>query len=973
VEAHTAVWHGLADREAEVAALEAAVARALAGDGGVLVVRGPAGIGKSALLRVGGRLAEAQGVKGLWAQAAPFERGFPFGVVRQLLEPVLARGGRAGEDLFAGAAAGARAVLGDEPGPQVTPDPSFASLHALYWLTANLAARAPLLVCVDDVAWCDEASLRFLGFLVRRLDGMAVAVAVAYRTGEPGSSDAVDALVLNPRAEVVQPAPLRAAALAGMVAGELGEEVDAEFGAACLEATGGNPLLVAELLRALKAERARPRASEVGRVRGIGAVAVGPAVRRRLAVLGGGARAVAQAVSIFGESVGRGDLAGTATLAASELADALAALTSAGIVRGEDRVSFVHPLVGDAVRASLTPSEGTRLHERAVRALCQRGASPRELAPHVVAGAVGAHPGAVGMLRQAARWALGAGAPEAAVRYLERAVAELGTGDDLAPLLVELAKAKVQAGDPGARDDLERAIEVARDARARATARISLSVVLVAAGEAARSIEVLDQGLDEVAAEDPELADRMEAHLLSTIEVAGPGLAKFPRTIGERVTRARSARKSRTTVTGRMVLCALAYEEMVGGGAAAEVVRLADQALANDELLYAEGPACMSMYRAVVALLVCDELERAWAKLTLALAEARRLASPTAFVWASAWRCCVNLRLGRLLDAEADGRAGLDSGDRYVSGYGLRLARIWLALSLTEQGRFDEARTELGQVPEPDPPSMLTVALIDSRARFYLACGDYEAAARDYDLYWRLLEPTVALVDWRRPASGGINARVLGARALIGLGDLDGARTLVDEELPLAKAFGTHRAIGMALHTAGLLEHGEARVQALKHATEELARSQSRLEYAGALCDYGAALRRANRRAEARAPLQAALAIAREARAAPLRDRAAQELMATGARVSRPGVSGVDALTASEHRIASMAAAAMSNRDIAQALFVTVKTVEVHLGHVYHKLNLTRRTQLAAALDDRGTSAEDALVAQLARPARAGA
>ncbi len=131
--------------------------------------------------------------------------------------------------------------------------------------------------------------------------------------------------------------------------------------------------------------------------------------------------------------------------------------------------------------------------------------------------------------------------------------------------------------------------------------------------------------------------------------------------------------------------------------------------------------------------------------------------------------------------------------------------------------------------------------------------------------------------------------RVLGARALIGLGDLDGARALVDEELPLAKALGTHRAIGMALHAAGLLEHGEARIQALKRATEELARSQSRLEYAEALYDYGATLRRANRRAEARTPLQAALAIAREARAAPLRDRAAQELMATGARVSRPG------------------------------------------------------------------------------------
>ncbi len=146
----------------------------------------------------------------------------------------------------------------------------------------------------------------------------------------------------------------------------------------------------------------------------------------------------------------------------------------------------------------------------------------------------------------------------------------------------------------------------------------------------------------------------------------------------------------------------------MGGGAATEAVRLADQALANDELLYAEGPACTPMYRAVVALLVCDELDRAAATVKLALAEARRLASPTAFVWASAWRCCVNLRLGRLVDAEADGHAGLDSGDQYLSGYGLTLARIWLALSLTAQGRLDEARTELGQVPEPDPPSMLT-------------------------------------------------------------------------------------------------------------------------------------------------------------------------------------------------------------------------------------------------------------------------
>jgi DNA-binding CsgD family transcriptional regulator len=902
----------------------------------------------------------------LRARAAPFEREFPYGVVRQLFEPVLTRGDLPMEELLAGAAAGARAVLRDEPRSSAAPDSQFVVLHGLYWLTANLASHSPLLICVDDVIWCDEASLRYLEFLVRRLEGMAAVVALAYRTGEPGASDAVDALVSDPLARVVQPRPLSEAALAGMLASELGEEVDPGFCAACREATGGNPLLVTELLRALETEHVRPRANEIARVRRIGAVAVGPAVRRRLAFLGEDIRGVARALAILGESARRDDLAGTSGIGVVELEDAIAALVGVGIVQAGERLSFVHPLVADAVRAALAAAESVQLHQQAAKALIGRGASAWELAPHLVAGPVGAHPGAVGLLEEAARWALAAGAPEAAVTYLSRAIAELDPEHDPASLWLALGSAKVQAGDPGARADLGRAIELAGDVRTRARARIALSVVLFAAGEDARSIEILDAGLDEVTAEDPDLAERMEGHLLSNIEVAGPSLVRLPRTVGERVTRARAARKSRDTTAGRLVLCALAYEEFIGGGSASEVIRLADEALANNELLYVEGPACTPMYRAIVALIICDELERAAGKLTLALAEARRLGSPTAVVWASAWRSVANNRLGRLLDAEADAHAALGSGDQYPSGYGLTLAGIWLSLALTEQGRLEDAGTVLNRVPEPDPPSLLTYALIESRARFHLARGDYSAALRDFQLYDRLEKPTVNLVGWRRPATGIINYRLHGARALIGLGDLDAARGLVEEELPLAQALGTHREIGITLHVAGLLENGESRIQTLKQATEELARSQSRLEYAKALCDYGGALRRANRRSDARPPLQAALAIARDARAAPLRDRAAEELKATGARVSRPGLTGVDALTASEHRIASMAGRGMSNGDIAQALFVTVKTVEMHLGRAYKKLDLGGRTQLAAALGDRAIPPESELATRIA-------
>jgi AAA ATPase-like protein len=374
VEVLTGGSYGLLDREDEIAAVAAAVALAPARNGGVLVVRGPAGIGKSALLRASERLAEEQNVIVLRARAAPFEREFPYGVVRQLFDPALARRDLPVEELLAGAASGARAVLGDEPRSSAAPDSQFIVLHGLYWLTANLASHAPLLICVDDVIWCDEASLRYLEFLVRRLEGMAAVVALAYRTGEPSASDVVDALVSDPLARVVQPRPLSEAALGGMLGGELGEEVDPGFCAACLEATGGNPLLVTELLRALETEHVRPRASGIARVRRIGAVAVGPAVRRRLSFLGEDVRGVARALAILGESARRDDLAGTSGIGVVELEDVIAALAGVGIVQAGERLSFVHPLVADAVRAGLAAGESAQLHQQAAKALVGRGA-----------------------------------------------------------------------------------------------------------------------------------------------------------------------------------------------------------------------------------------------------------------------------------------------------------------------------------------------------------------------------------------------------------------------------------------------------------------------------------------------------------------------------------------------------------------------------------------------------------------------
>jgi DNA-binding CsgD family transcriptional regulator len=165
-----------------------------------------------------------------------------------------------------------------------------------------------------------------------------------------------------------------------------------------------------------------------------------------------------------------------------------------------------------------------------------------------------------------------------------------------------------------------------------------------------------------------------------------------------------------------------------------------------------------------------------------------------------------------------------------------------------------------------------------------------------------------------------------------------------------AHVWGTDRALGMALRAAGLVEGGERGIELLEEAAVTLERSPARLEHAAALADLGAALRRSNRRADARDPLRRALDLAEACGAPPLVERARQELRAAGGRPRRARSSGADGLTASERRTAAMAADGLSNPEIAQALFVTKKTVESHLGSAYRKLGIRSRTELAAAL-----------------------
>jgi len=262
----------LLERERELEALAAAVEAVADGNAGLVLVEGPAGIGKSQLLAAARSLADERGLGVLAARGGELERDFPFGIVRQLFESLLSEES-ARSDLLSGAAGAAAPVFEPPRERRASEGPgegSFAVLHGLYWLTVNLCSERPLLLAVDDLHWCDRGSLRFLAYLARRLEDLPVGLVASYRRSEPETDEAlVGELTSDPQAQLLMPRLLTATAVAEVVRDRLGEGVEPAFAEACHASTTGNPLLLEELLKTLVADRVPPDAAHIDD-RGIG-------------------------------------------------------------------------------------------------------------------------------------------------------------------------------------------------------------------------------------------------------------------------------------------------------------------------------------------------------------------------------------------------------------------------------------------------------------------------------------------------------------------------------------------------------------------------------------------------------------------------------------------------------------------------------------------------------------------------------
>jgi predicted ATPase len=438
----------LLERDDELELLRELIAGASAPAGVVALVEGPAGIGKSSLLAQAQAIGHEAGFQTATARASELERGFAFGLVRQLFEPLLSATTAAQrERLFAGAA-GLAAPLFENLDDDVRPrsEASHAVLHGLYWLTVNLATAGPIAVTVDDAHWADAPSMRFLAYLVNRVGDLRVFVAVGVRLSEPGAEvEVLDELAASPSTRVIRPAPLSADAVADVVHAVLAADPEPAFSAACFEATRGNPLLLRELLSTLAAEAIAPTAEQAAHVLDVAPRSVARSVARRLRSLTPEAGKVARAVAVLGDGT---ELSAAAKLAGLDPPSAAAGAEALGRadILSRDALEFVHPVVRAAVYSELSPPQRAGEHRAAASILADQGAAEDQIALHVLAGDPGGDEWATAVLRRAARRARARGAPDIAATYLQRAISEPPRGDERGAVLVELALAELAAG-----------------------------------------------------------------------------------------------------------------------------------------------------------------------------------------------------------------------------------------------------------------------------------------------------------------------------------------------------------------------------------------------------------------------------------------------------------------------------------------------------------------------------------------------
>lgn len=909
----------LLERDREMAGLDSVLDDLVRdGRGRAVLLEGEPGIGKTTLLHELVTAAARRGVPVLRAAGAELEHELAFGGVRQLFAPALRLPAPELDRLLAGPARLARPVLGlDEATAGGLSDP----LWGLYCLTANLTEREPAVFAVDDLQWVDVESQRYLAHLIRRLDGLRVALVAATRPASTADGTGVDLAALG--ADVWQVRPLSARAVHAALE-QPSNPAAPDDHARWHAVTRGNPLLVGALARARREGRAVEPPTDAATV-----------VAWAAARAGSGAQELLEALALFVAGARLADVSHLTGLDQADCARVADRLVADAVLAVRDgQLAFAHPELRHVVYESTGALQRRVGHGRAAELLLARGAPLEEVAGQLLVAEPTGSARAVDVLCAVADHSRARGAIHAATRYLARALVEPPEPGRRFEVARELGRAQARLGLADAVDTLRTALQAAPTPRARVDVAVDLAATCFATMRYDEAVEVLAAARDD--AQDDEQRLTVDA-VLATTAWESTRWAHLYAQVADRL----PADLPGSTTAQRLAL---------GVVGARMFDRCEPYGRVRDVLLRAAGGDSSAMTVCgvdlgdpVSLLIACAAVDDARRLCEARQEEARRQGRDALYAASQVGLARIALLCGDLREAEAIVRLALElpgvhEVDRAMLLHQLASVRI-------AQGRLDEAEQSLQASSTEGMPVSASVRL--RQARIDQLRGHHERAVAAYEAVRRTYDAR----DVSNPAER--LWLVHHAAALAAAGRRSEGVEVVRELVVRATAFGAPQPLGVCHVALGTLTTGEEALQALTTGVRVLDASPYRLDAAQAHLELGAALRRANRRTEAREHLATALGVAQQVGATPVADRADQELRASGARPRRRSQVGPDALTPSEERVARLAAEGRTNAQIAAHLFLTVKTVEMHMSRVLRKLSVASRRDVAAALAER--------------------
>lgn len=932
--------------------LDAVLSTAASGSLALALVEGEAGIGKSSVVAEARRRAERRGFQVFAGDSYELERDRPFAAVAA----ALGLDGRTTDpDRFALAR-----LLGGHDLPEPSPLNAYAPglrfriLEGVLALLEERATTGPVALVLEDLHWADPSTLLVIDHVRRRLSHHPIAVVATFRPA-PRPPE-LDRLIerLYPHAH------LQLAGLDVPVVSQLVQQlVGAPPGEALLDlvhGAGGNPLFLLEVVTALQEDGAIGRDGDLERAEHR---VLPPSFRlttlRRLSFLPKESLAVLRAASVLGATFALDDLAVVLDLEAAAVLAALQEPLRARLV-GEagDRLAFRHALVRDAIYTDLPVSARRALHLQTARRLGAVERPVAQVARHFLLGAEAGDRQAVQWLRRAGQ-AAASRAPEAAVDLLEAALA-LAPADDTGrdTLDAELGVALVWAGRLDAGTSRLRALlERPHQPDVHVATCFSLARALLLQGQSRACIDLLAPSAADPAlptAERPRfLAEICLAHLVGAEIVQAGDAAAEARQAGEDL-----ADDASTCLAMNVQAVVLGLVGRIG-----PAIELAEQAVAK-AVASADREACRIPPQLMLAGLLMD-VDR--------LDEGRRLLETARCIseqFGTVWDQPVyhllsgkaHFQAGDYDDAVAEVEIGLALGEEVGTRVNVVWAHAILAHVCIQRGELAEAERLVAAGEEAmavtGPQVRGTDWLFWARALLLEATGDQSSALALLRALWDGLS-ALAIVSEHTMLGPDL------IRLTLATGQTDAAAEIARAVEQVAAQNGSAAARGAGLRCRGLAEGDPDLLMA---AVAVYAMSNRRMEHAQTSEEAGAALIVAGRRDEARRCLEDALAVYRTRGARRAESRAEAALRGLGCRPGKRGRRGRpqlgwESLTGSEQEVTRLAAEGLTNPEIGARMFISRRTVESHLSHVFAKLGVSSRVELAGLAARRSAPVTD--------------